>query len=154
MSGLPFGVGSPLGADGAVGAAAAAQARAPRDFYVDPQTNRLALTSTGDLRMSQDDADGLAQALRQRCKLQKKEWFLAEQDGMPWFPDPDTGQDGLLGSKSFDVRLARAYLRTELQAVARAREVVAMGFTEDTNTRDLGISFVVDSEFGVLEGRA
>ena len=113
-----------------------------RDILVDPTTNNLALTETGDLALV-TGIDSIAQDLRHRCRTFVGEWFLALDAGLPWFTE-------ILGVKKLNLATVRALLRKLIDDTPGVKTIISLDVSLDTATRDLSISFRVDTDLGEL----
>lgn len=111
-----------------------------RDILVDPTTNNLALTATGDLALVRG-IDSIAQDLRHRCRTFTGEWFLALDAGMPWLTD-------ILGVKNLNLSTVRALLRTLINDTPGVKTILALDVSLNAASRELSISFRVDTDLG------
>lgn len=111
-----------------------------RDILVDPTTNNLALTETGDLALVAG-IDSIAQDLRHRCRTFTGEWFLALDAGLPWFTD-------ILGVKKLNLATVRSLLRALIEDTPGVKNILSLDVALATATRALAITFRVDTDLG------
>lgn len=120
-----------------------------RDIYLDVTTNNIALTVDGDLALV-GGIPSIVQDCRQSLRMVTGEWFLDEEQGVPWLNRPDLNVVGILGQKAPSIPALREVFRESLLAVAGVLDVTSLGVILDSVTRRLNVTFSVTTDLGEL----
>ena len=99
-------------------------------FYLDPDTNDLALDANGALRMARD-AEAVSQHAKQRVLSHEGEWFLDTTAGLPWL-------DRVMG-QPFDASVLEALVVAEIADTPGVVEVDGASVSFDRNTRGANV---------------
>lgn len=121
--------------------AVVAQLARVRDIEIDPETNDIVLTPTGDLSII-GGGPSIAQAIRQVLRTFLGEWFLDEEAGVPWY-------DQIL-IKAPNLPAVRAVIRDVILAVPGVLEVTSLSVDMNRVSRALAVTFTATSDVGEL----
>jgi hypothetical protein len=86
----------------------------------------------------------LAQRLKNSIALDKGSWFLDTDKGIEWLD--------ILGNKSVSARALYSKIRKILGEDSEVTAINSIEITTDRSTRELSVSFSVDSTYGEIEG--
>jgi hypothetical protein len=118
-----------------------AAANEVRNIYIDPQTNRFALTDRGNLRMT-EGLESIAQGLRCALSTYFAEWYLDLTLGVRW-------RETILG-KNPNTAAVTEELRKNVEAVPGVIAVTSINVALDKRTRALTGSFSATTDLGRL----
>lgn len=102
----------------------------PTDLALDPDTWDLEIPP----RLIRG-AEAVAQRLMVRLRWIKGEWYLDQNQGVPWF-------EILLGQKNPDVRLVEGIIRQAILSTPGVTSVQEISVTYDPTTRHASLAFV------------
>jgi len=111
---------------------------------------RAADTENGDMKVADGDlvlvthVDAMALNLENRLRLLLSEWFLSPDSGVDWLD--------MLQSKPVDTDRVEEVLTLELAKEEKVMDVVQMRATFDNQSRELSVSFVVETTEGTTSG--
>lgn len=111
-----------------------------RDILIDPITDNLALTASGDLAIVRG-VDSIAQALRQRLRTYLGEWYLNVDAGVPWSTQ-------ILGVKNLNLSTVRSLLREQIKDIAGVLEITQLDVSLDKQARALSVVVRCTSDLG------
>ena len=116
------------------------------NFYIDPLTGDFALTADGtNIRMTDSTTETVKQRVKSRLQTRKGEWFLNEEDGLPFFTE--------IMQKNPDITQVRAILLTVLTRTPGVKEVLAFDTTFTEATRTFNVQFkYLTTDGDIVEG--
>lgn len=118
--------------------ASAESATSPTELALDPETWDLALP----IRWIRG-AEAIAQRILVRLRWFKGEWFLDENQGIPYF-------QVLLGVKSPDIALVSGLLRRAILSTPGVARVQSLDLSYDSSTREASLAFVAETDDGAI----
>lgn len=88
-------------------------------------------------------AEAIAQRILVRLRWFKGEWFLDENQGIPYF-------QVLLGVKSPDIALVSGLLRRAILSTPGVARVQSLDLSYDSSTREASLAFVAETDDGAM----
>lgn len=107
----------------------------------------IKLDDTGDIAIESGDvvwiegAEAIAQHIRCRLRMFKGEWFLNEDEGVPWF-------DEIFEKGVEDGRIA-AILRQVILGTPGVTSLTSLAISHDRATREMTVTFEATTDLGV-----
>ncbi len=114
-----------------------------RNIAIDANTGDFTVAA-GQLVMV-SDGESIAQAIGSALQVFKGEYYLDEEEGMPYFQD-------ILGVKNPDPNVLESIFRGAIAAVPGVLQITALDLEMDKALRSLSVEWRVSSEFGELNG--
>lgn len=111
-----------------------------RDLKIDKDTGDLVIEN-GDL-VQVSGIDAIAQAVRQHLSFFKGEWFLDEEEGLPYFEE--------VLVKNPNLAAIQDVFRKEILSIAGILEVQSLTLAYVGATRTLKVSFRASTDLGEL----
>ncbi len=148
-SDFPFDLG---GGDDEVAGQVLTAVPAPRDMAFDPETGDLD-DNEGDLYF-QSGKRAVQQAVAFTLGFILGEWFLDEDQGLPYFEKDATGRVSStpILTRNPNLPALRAVMRAHVAESQDVTDPPTLDVSLDRETREMGVRFTVPSVYGLVEG--
>lgn len=91
---------------------------------------------------------GIAQGIRIAILMVRGEWFLNDQDGVPYWERPGVPASEALLGQPFNELKALAAFREAIEKAPGVNRIVALNVALDKATRKLSVTWTVRTNFG------